>query len=165
MRYCRPTTLACALVTFSLLGCGREDPNLEGRPQTVPAGGTVTQGGQPVEGATVTFVPNVPFVPGQTSSAKSSVGETDAEGKFQLTTFEAGDGAVPGEYKVTVVKREPLPPSARIDQDDPNYDPNAPEPPEPKHLLPEQYSKPATTPLTETVAESGENQFTIELSN
>ena len=165
MRRCCQAAVAAVLLMVALPGCGGDDSGAENRPQTVPAGGTVTYKGQPVEGATVTFVPNVPFVPGETSDVKSATAQTDAEGKFQLTTFEAGDGAVPGEYKVTVVKREQVATGTGVDQDDPGYDPNAPEPPAPKHLLPEKYSAPASTPLTQTVAEGAENQFPLELTD
>ena len=53
MRYSRLTFATSALAALSLLGCAAEDANPEGRPKTVPAGGTVTHGGQPVEGAIV----------------------------------------------------------------------------------------------------------------
>lgn len=33
-------------------------------------------------------------------------GETDAEGRFELTTFEPGDGAVPGNHSVLIAKDE-----------------------------------------------------------
>jgi hypothetical protein len=70
--------LACA-------GCG-------GGP--VPVSGVVTLDGQPLPQATVTFLP---LGQGRTAS-----GFTDAEGRFHLSTLEQRDGALPGEYKVTV---------------------------------------------------------------
>ncbi|MGH7202173.1 MAG: carboxypeptidase-like regulatory domain-containing protein, partial [Planctomycetaceae bacterium] len=53
---------------------------------------------QPVEGATVVFIP--------TGHKHGATAQTDAEGKFQLRTYEPGDGAVPGNYKVTIRKVE-----------------------------------------------------------
>ena len=94
----------CGGLRLGLAGCG-EDPGVTDRPATVPVSGVVTLGGNPVEGATVTFHAGVP-APGQTAQGNSAVGQTDAEGRFQLKTFEANDGAVPGEYVVTISKYE-----------------------------------------------------------
>jgi hypothetical protein len=68
------------------------------RPATFSVTGTVTLDGDPVEGAAVNFIP--------TSGGKSAAGVTDASGKYSLTTFASGDGAVPGEYNVTIAKYE-----------------------------------------------------------
>ena len=61
--------------------------------------GTVTLQGKPVAGAAITFVPT-----GEEGEAASAI--TDSEGKYALTTWEAGDGARPGEYRVKVSKQE-----------------------------------------------------------
>ena len=75
-------------------GCGDSvDPN---RPKTYPVSGTVTQGGQPVADANVTFHSK--------DGSRGAVGVTDANGNFQLTTFTAGDGAVAGEHEVSITK-------------------------------------------------------------
>jgi len=73
-----------------LVGCGPSNP------ATAPIDGTVTLDGAPLEGASVTFTPSEGGRPGS--------GTTDSSGKFTLTTYEAGDGAVLGQHKVTVVK-------------------------------------------------------------
>ncbi len=77
------------------LGCPQQGGD---RPATFAVTGTVTQGGNPVDGATVTFVP--------TGSGQSAVGTTDGSGKYTLTTFASGDGAAPGQYGVKIVKYE-----------------------------------------------------------
>ena len=77
------------------LGCSQEGGD---RPATFAVTGTVTQGGNPVDGATVTFVP--------TGSGQSAVGTTDGSGKYTLTTFVSGDGAATGQYGVKIVKYE-----------------------------------------------------------
>jgi len=70
---------------------------------TVPAAGTVTYKGEPVEGAEITFMPLSP------ESGKPALAVTDAQGRFTLQTSAGGtakaDGALVGEYSVTVVKR------------------------------------------------------------
>jgi hypothetical protein len=59
--------------------------------------GKVSKGGQPVSGATVTFLP-------QGTDGRAATGTTDASGVYNLTTFESGDGALPGSYKVMITK-------------------------------------------------------------
>jgi hypothetical protein len=76
--------LATVMVTGS--GCG---------PSYVKAEGVVKLDGEPIEGATVTFMSE--------DGAKVSVGVTDAAGKFVLNTGDK-PGAAAGTYKVTIVK-------------------------------------------------------------
>jgi hypothetical protein len=93
----RPGKLAVSsLVTVGIVltGCSNSS-----RPPTYPVTGTVTLQGKPVAGAVVTFVPT-----GTEGAAASAI--TDSEGKYALTTWEAGDGARPGEYGVKVSKQE-----------------------------------------------------------
>ena len=49
-------------------------------------------------GVTVSFSPDDP------KKGMAAVGTTDSQGRFKLTTRVAGDGAVPGEYTVTITK-------------------------------------------------------------
>src|SRR5579885_1203413 len=70
-------------------GCG-------GRSKPVKVSGVLTwDDGKPVEGATVMFIP-------QFDKGRQASGFTGKDGSFDLTTFNAGDGAIPGEYKVVV---------------------------------------------------------------
>jgi hypothetical protein len=80
-------------VALALCGCSTRPA----RPPTYPVSGSVTFKGQPVEAARVVFVPS-------TAGLEAASGVTDAEGKYQLTTFVAGDGAQAGEYRVKVSK-------------------------------------------------------------
>jgi hypothetical protein len=82
-----PALLACA-------GCGKDA-------KTVKVQGVVTLDGKPLEGATVTFIPL------EGGSGRMASGRTDSDGTFQLTTFRTYDGALPGEYKVTVELPQP----------------------------------------------------------
>jgi hypothetical protein len=79
------------IILAPLSGCGA------GRHKTVPVEGQVlwSKDGKPVEGATVTF---------EADNLPSASGITNSEGKFKLTTYTNNDGAVPGDYKVTIVK-------------------------------------------------------------
>ncbi len=88
----------CLLVVgaflFVSIGCG-EGPTA-GTP--VPVTGTITYKNKPVEGAQVTFLSTAE------EGARSASGTTAADGSFTLTTNKTGDGAVPGDYIVTVSK-------------------------------------------------------------
>ena len=87
---------AVAALAAVVVGCQRGPV----RPATAPvAGRVVTKDGSPCDGALVVFHPSAP---GRGTDAKP-VGKTADDGAFSLTTYEAGDGAVPGSYGVTVV--------------------------------------------------------------
>jgi hypothetical protein len=68
------------------LGCSR----------LVKVKGVVKLDGVPVEGAGVVFAR-------EGDQGRPAVGQTDSEGVFVLTTFRDGDGALRGEYKVTII--------------------------------------------------------------
>ena len=73
-------------------GCGPS------RTVTARVEGRVTLGGQPLEGAAVTFPP--------VEGGRLAYGATDPRGQFDLSTFGQGDRAVRGEHVVTVYKVE-----------------------------------------------------------
>ena len=77
-----------------LPACGGDD-----RPETYPAKGQLFIKGQAYAGVTLLFYPQ-----GQTAgNVPLPRATTDAQGNFEVTTFEAGDGAPKGKYKVTAV--------------------------------------------------------------
>lgn len=85
------------LGAIAIVGCSK-GPSV----QTYPVTGTVTYNGKPVAGATVIYAT------GKDADAQRSTGITDEGGKFSLNTFisskELLRGAVPGEYKVAIIK-------------------------------------------------------------
>lgn len=157
---------SCLLV--GVLGCGGDH-----RPARVPVSGVVTMGGDPVEGALVTFMPKTP-------EGEAATGTTDASGKYVLTTFERADGAVPAEYSVKVAKYEaytvPLnngPQGAsdeNVEFSDEAYAAgyDAPEEGEvvsgPKNLLPEKYADPSKSGLEYVVTDGENNTYDITLT-
>jgi hypothetical protein len=168
MRYLTSaTTVPLVWMLLGVSGCGG-DPHLADRPQTAPVTGQVTYNGNPVEGATVTFRPAGAGVPGALGSGdgQGAVGQTDSNGRFQLTTFSPNDGAVPGQYQVSIRKLDKAEQPEVFDEDDPRYDPDVgtEETAPPKHLLPEKYANPQTSGLTETVSD-GENEFQFDLTD
>jgi hypothetical protein len=70
-----------------------------------PASGRVIFNGKPLAGAHLLFQP-VPAA-GQIEAGPESVGETDAEGRFTLTTIEPeSKGATVGKHRVSVTIQE-----------------------------------------------------------
>jgi hypothetical protein len=83
--------MALAILALPFLaGCG------SGRPTPVRVTGRVTLNGRPVDAASVTLMPE--------RGGRPASGTTDSAGGFTLSTFAVGDGALPGDYAVTVTK-------------------------------------------------------------
>jgi hypothetical protein len=125
-------------------------------PDVMPAGGTVSFQGKPVSDALVTLCP-------ESSSAPAAYGNTDGEGRFQLTTHEKGDGAVAGEYRVTVSKKTII--GMSLKEADAYYQREKRDPPLPTvtHHLPQKYDDVANTPLRAKVVSDAPNEFRLEL--
>lgn len=82
------------LVLIAAVGCGKDPNQLPVSEVT----GSVTYNGQPMRGASVSLIPAVP-------NPKLKIppfGEVKEDGTFAVTTYGGGDGAPPGEYKVTL---------------------------------------------------------------
>ena len=81
------------LPLVALAGCSRSGPPL---PTAVPVKGRVLlPDGQPLRQARVMFNPTgIPAI--------EAFADLDANGAFSLQTYRPDDGAVPGEYKVTI---------------------------------------------------------------
>jgi len=126
------TTAALRNVTVRPVG-GKAGPAAEG-PQLAPVDGVLTLDGQPVAGATLQFIPK---------EGRPAVGRTDQNGKYALTTFVDGDGALPGTYRVAIVLNR---------QRDGKTE----------WIVPRRYSDPKTSGLTVSVAPSG-NTFDFDL--
>lgn len=126
----------------ALAGCGSP---------TVPVTGTITYKSQPVADANIVFTPTSGGAGATTG--KIATGRTDALGKFALTTEKPGDGALPGEYTVSITPGLPPP-------DEENYD-YSEEPPPP---FPMRYTSSTSSDLRATV-KAGSNDFPFELKD
>lgn len=142
----------CGILLLSAAGCRKKHSG----PDVMPAGGTVSFQGRPVSGALVVCCPASP-------SAPAAYGNTDSEGRFQLTTYEPGDGAVAGEYRVTVSKNTVT--GMSIEEAEAYYQREKKNPPLPTvtHHLPQKYDDAANTPLRIKVVSDNPNEFHLEL--
>jgi hypothetical protein len=124
-------------------GCSGTDDQ---GPKRVAATGTVNYKGQPVEGASVVMTPD--------SGTSAAMGKTDASGQFKLGTKEAGDGAVPGKYKVMISKTETT--TEEIPETDPRYGTVTPKTTVKEHL-PAKYKDPKKSGLTVEIKDGEDN--------
>jgi hypothetical protein len=121
--------VSCLLLTVT--GCG------DGRPAVVPAKGRVYMNGEPLTG----YAGFVRVEPIGSRAATGDISESD--GTFTLTSFEAGDGCVPGTHPVAVIVNTTIGEELVF-------------------LVPEHYSDTSTSGLQVTVAADG-GELKIEL--
>jgi hypothetical protein len=120
-----------------------------------PVTGTVKYKGSTVEGAVVAFR-------SEEKKAKTiATGTTDAQGRFELTTYQAGKGAAVGKYKVTVTKFT-TPGSGGGGGTSDMKAAFTQKTPVERNELPTKYADPARTPLEFPVA-AGKNDIPIDL--
>ncbi|MGO8688501.1 MAG: hypothetical protein ACLQLG_02620 [Thermoguttaceae bacterium] len=148
----RPLAAGLLVLATAAAGCG------SGHPARLPVTGTVTFRGQTVAEATVSFL-------SQTSPI--AWGSTDQQGRFQLTTFDANDGAAAGSYTVTIIKRvkvpsEDVPGALKFDKG-PNQ--RTKEIVIIASFLPDIYGDARHTPLSAVVAAGKNNDFTFALTD
>jgi hypothetical protein len=128
-------------------------------PATAKVSGLVTYKGSPVEDATVVFAP--------AAGGRASTAVTDAQGRYELSTFGTKDGAPPGEFKVSVTKTKTEGEAPNLTQEQVNEMMQRGETvpgPVTTNLLPEKYTSPDTSGLSKTV-KNGENDLPLELTD
>jgi hypothetical protein len=76
-----------------MAGCG------DGRPTRVPVAGVISIDGEPLTAGSIMFV---------TDAGRPAGGSIDSEGRFALTCYEPGDGAMPGHYRVKITAVESI---------------------------------------------------------
>jgi len=125
---------AAVLVTACVVGCSKSE--------MTPVTGVLTLNGQPVADAEVAFNPK--------TVGRLAIGRTDSTGHFKLSTGAPDDGAVPGEYTVTLFEYYP-----------PDKPPKMSSGPLPSRFA-VKYSDPSTSPLSAKVERGAKNEFTFE---
>jgi len=152
MRFGNGFCLSFLTAAVALVGCGGgTDKWTAERPKPFPAQGTVLLDKRPVEGATVVFQPD--------DNKHAATGMTNADGVFHLQTYEPGDGAVPGKYKVTVTKVTVTSTTAS----EQSSTSGASAAPKSEWVTPKKYSLATSSGLTADVTEGGENKFSFDL--
>jgi len=143
--------------TLLVIGCGGDRP-----PATYAVKGVVTFEGKPLAGANVVLVPTNPTDP----AAKSAGAVTDSQGNFAVKTYWNADiqldGALPGDYGITVSKLEEreVPPDMKPEDVMAMHMKLGP----PKSLLPAKYAVPATSGFKVTVDTSPPEPLKLELN-
>ena len=141
MTYRRTLGLWLPMICLAIAGCGRTGT------ETLKAGGTVTYHKKPLADVCVTFTPE---------SGRPATGETDAEGRFTLSTFQPDDGAVPGKHNVSI---------------SPSGAPTMPGTAEAKRAtakvapFPVKFSNTRTSGLSANVEAGSPNDFTFDLTD
>lgn len=161
-----PLPILAGIAAWLFLGCA-------GSSKPVKTEGIVTLNGTPLDGAMVLFEP-------VEKGSRAANGRTGKDGVFHLTTFNTGDGALPGRYKVTITKSEATELNMQLDPKDPEsmnkaYSKMKGMAGPPKTLkekgkekkksgpIPSDYSDNAKTPLTYTIPHEG--PITIEIKS
>lgn len=95
MEYWRLPRMLIVIGLLCLTGCG------SGNPETVPVSGKVTLEGGPWPKPGMLFFTPIEEVPG--FPMRPATADFDVDGLFRsATTYEAGDGVLPGKYRVRV---------------------------------------------------------------
>ena len=138
----------CLLLAAAwLAGCDEKQQ----APETVPVSGVVRFKGAPLTKGTVTLQP---LNDGSGTSQRPAIGEINSSGAFTLSTYAAGDGALPGNYHVLVT-------SYRNDPTVEEYAQGIKR----ESLIPERYSNALTSGKTQEIPENGGSvQLDIDLT-
>jgi hypothetical protein len=128
----------CCVPFLVVLGCSGSS---DGRVTVYPVSGRVLVGGEPAAGARVVLYPVSQELKG--SGMPTPAATTDDDGEFNLRSFGPEDGAPEGEYKVTVVWPEVIPPNVNREM----Y--------QPRDRLKGRYADSRSTPLTASVPRGG----------
>lgn len=89
--------------TVGVVGCRAKSDRVD----VYPVKGKVLVKGKPVEGVTIAFYAEVPAADGKKNPLPA--GTSDANGEYYLTSYDPGDGAPAGSYKVVASWNEKRP--------------------------------------------------------
>ncbi len=131
-----PAPALIALLLLAAAGCGG-DPDLV---SAVPAAGTVNYKGKPVDRGTIRFVPDKGL----------PAGAPIQNGRFTMTTYNEGDGAIPGPHKVEVISF----------LESPGKDGGEPTQ---RYLVPEKYTTAENSGLTVDVPPGGSTTLVVDI--
>lgn len=150
---------AYLVVLVTLVGCSKA-PTRDG-PELVKVTGTITLDGEPVEGAHIRFSPE--------TGGPAAFAVSDHRGRYELRTFDPGDGAIPGKYGISATK-EVTEAGMEFDSQaamEAYVKEHGERPPkgETVSVLPEKYSAKDTSELTAEITVAKDNRFDLELKS
>jgi hypothetical protein len=138
---------------------------------TLPVEIAIVYKGEKIEGALVTLAPKI-----KDGTQRTATGMTNAEGKAVVLTPAGGKGAMPGDYKVIVMKTPLV--GGDTKESAPQYNTyeeavaaassnnqSAMPKVDPKHQLPIKYASEKTTDLEITVAKGNKNHWIFEIKD
>lgn len=148
-----PFPFASGLLVLAVFGgCGRSNG-----PVTIPVRGEVLYQGSPLKEGLVVYLPK------NSDDSRQASGKIEADGSFVLTTFKKGDGVVPGEYAIVVYPYDsPAGAERTREQIEAAAQTGAPRP---ATMIPERYSDPAASGLTDTINDEHSGVKQIELTD
>lgn len=141
-------------LTAIVVGCG-ESENVE----VFPARGIIRFDGKPmIGGGAISLVPVV------SQSGKNAGGIINADGTFVLTTYEDGDGAMAGSFRVIINQSTSQEPDYGGDSDVPGKAPvKAVQTVTSADVIPTIYSDPVLSPVEVKIEARELNELTINL--
>jgi hypothetical protein len=146
--------LVGCLLQFVISGCGPRDAV-----SLVPVRGVVLFDGEPVEDATLSFVPM--------ESGSTGVARTDASGRFDATTADGRPGLPPGRYRVAVTKSVPVDAAPEVttfaDMEREMKEGKKPTSTQFQDILPKKYADPETSEIVIEIGTDGTKELTLDL--
>lgn len=140
---------AILLLVSGFIGCGGSKA-----PPTAKVSGTVTFKGEPLANAKVLFI---------SASGRPAQGESDAAGKFTLTTDKPGDGAVIGDHVIVVTKLGPPAGMSESEFQEKLKTAGPGNAVQAKSVIPEKYTMSSTSPLKCSVPPAGNPNVEVKL--
>ncbi len=148
---CPAFVMTLAVIT---VGCGGSE-NVE----VFPARGIVTFDGKPMTGGGA-----ISLVPVASQNGKNAGGTINSDGTFVLTTYEDGDGAMAGSFRVIINQTTSQEPDYGGDSDAPGKAPmQAVETVTSADVIPTIYSDPTSSPVEVKIEAKEKNELTINL--
>ena len=137
------------LSVVGLVGCSGSD----GLPDMVPIRGKVTFDGKPMREGTVIYSPR------ERGQGRQASGGIQPDGSFVLTTLKKADGVKKGDYQIAIYAMEPHPgePKSRAEVEAMGGKIKR------GFVIPEKYTNPATSGLSDTVDDQHAGFKQIEL--
>jgi hypothetical protein len=92
-------TIRFALLLLLVLPLAPAGCSGDRRPTTIAVTGRISYEGRPLAAGAITFYPDDAQ---KETTTRPALGVIDEQGRYSLSTFRTGDGAMPGAYRVSI---------------------------------------------------------------